>query len=88
MTIDKDTTASLLKAVSECERWLRYLDRREEQAKLMMKAAALARSGDVDGARRMKILIDSAPTVFDGANLKPAVERLLKHVRDKEKLKS
>lgn len=69
-------------AKAECERWFAYLERQKQKASDMQRIAADRRSGKIDqveGQRRMRAL-DSAPTVYDGANLQRAVKVLLKHV--------
>ena len=70
-------------AKTECKRWFAYLDRQKEKSLAMQKIAADRRSGTIDqeeGRRRVRAL-DSAPTVYDGANLERAVRLLLKHVK-------
>lgn len=74
---------NLSQARAECERWLAHLVRQEEKSIAIQKLAAERRSGRCDEAearRRMRV-IDSGPTVYDGAKLADAVRYLLNAVK-------
>ena len=55
--------------------WLRHIDRQKERAETLARAASLARKGDTEGARRLKAQVDSAPRVYDGANMEPVMRK-------------
>lgn len=65
-------------AKEECERWLAYLDRQADKKALLTRLAADARAGRItpDEARREMRVIDSSPSVYDGARLADAVRVL------------
>lgn len=71
-------------AIAICGEWLRYLDRQKTKAEELQRLAALARSGPEGAAEAKRKLrqIDSHPTAYDGARLKPAVQHLMARVSD------
>ena len=72
-------TDAIERAIEFCEQWFAYLERQKQDSITLQKAATLARSGDREGARRLKSQVDSAPRVFDGSRLYPAVKTLIDH---------
>ena len=71
-------------AIAVCEQWFAHLERQREHTLILQRAAALARSGDQVGALRLKSQVDSAPRVFDGGYLEPAVRHLVDLLREDE----
>ena len=70
-------------AIEICNEWLRYLDRQEAKTKKIQGFAALARNGpaEAEEARRELRKLDRNLSVYDGARLRPAVERLTEDLR-------
>lgn len=64
-------------AIEGCQDWFSYLERQEQRALTLQKAASAARKGDTETARRLKSSVDSGVTVYDGAQLEPAVRALV-----------
>ena len=66
-------------AIDVCRRWFAYLDEQEKRSRILQAAAREARAGRGGEALRLKRAADSAPLVFDGARLRPAVQVLIDH---------
>ena len=68
-------------AIEICERWFRHIERTKERTVKLQEAARLSRQGERKEAMRIKSEVDSAPVVFDGAALEPAVRHLVAKAR-------
>lgn len=71
---------TLTEARHECRRYLDYLKQEEAKSLALQKLAADRRAGisdDREKDRRMRDIMGSSPTVYDGANLAEAVKVLL-----------
>ncbi len=66
-------------AIEICQAWFNHLDRQQEKAVKMQRLAAKARKGPKEAKEAQRELrqMDRQPKVYDGARLRPAVERLL-----------
>lgn len=75
---------NLAEATEVCERWFAHLDRQRERAKRAAELARMARDGQAAKERAQRLLreMDAVTrTVYDAANLEPAVKFLLKLAR-------
>lgn len=74
-------------AIAELERWFAHLDRQKKKAEAMQRLAKLAKT-DREEAQRQLRRLDTAPKVYDGAKLYPAVRHAwcrLKSIADADK---
>lgn len=68
-------------AIAICEAWFAHNEADRARAVEMQRLATMARSGQVDEARRRMAQIDRSPRVFDGSRLEPAVRHLVEQSR-------
>lgn len=71
-------------AIAECKRWLVHLDQQQEKSVKLQELARMAKIGPEHQkeAQRQLRQIDRTPTVYDGANLRLAVEHLIEAFYD------
>ena len=67
-------------AIAEFERWFAYLEKQEQKAAEMQRLARLAKTDQAEAKRQLRQL-DSAPKVYDGANLYPAVRHAWRRLK-------
>lgn len=75
-------------AFDVCEKWLKHIDQQREKTITLQKAAAIARKGDREGARRLKNQVDIQPRIFDGANFLDVIPQIKIALKIADKLQS
>ena len=72
---------SIDEAIDICDGWFAYIERQKQKSIEVQKLAAMARNGQQEEAQRRLRQLDKSITVYDGAQLEPAVRYLVQLVR-------
>lgn len=78
----------LPEALEICEGWFAHLERRKQKSLEVQRLATLARTGpdgEKEAQRRLRQMDMCSVTVYDGAQLEPAVRYLVKLAKSASK---